>query len=38
VIYDIHTGDDLYGRLAMLQPGDEVSFMPAPIRRQASTR
>jgi hypothetical protein len=24
VIYDIHTGDDLYGRLAMLQPGDEV--------------
>jgi len=24
VIYDIHTGDDLYGRLAQLQPGDEV--------------
>lgn len=24
MIYDIHTGDDLYGRLAMLQAGDEV--------------
>jgi len=24
VIYDIHTGDDLYGRLAQLAPGDEV--------------
>jgi hypothetical protein len=24
VIYDIHAGDDLYARLAMLQPGDEV--------------
>ena len=24
MIYDIHTGDDLYGRLAQLAPGDEV--------------